>query len=75
MRNAGRVNALEGCYVNCASRMMQGVIEELKSEVVIADRFYDFDRNLFGIDEMPPEEITAHARNVAREIVDSISGN
>jgi uncharacterized metal-binding protein len=74
VRNAGRLIALEGCSVNCASRMMQGVIEKLKPEVVIADRLYDFDRELFGIDEMPPEEITAHAHTVARKIVDSIQG-
>src|SRR5512145_1618118 len=53
VRTAARVIALEGCYVNCASRMMQGVIEGLKPEIVVADRLYDFDRKLFGIDEMP----------------------
>jgi uncharacterized metal-binding protein len=68
VRTAGRLISLEGCHVNCASRMMSGVIEGLTPEVVIADRMYDFDRSLFGIDELPPEEIRDHARTVARKI-------
>jgi uncharacterized metal-binding protein len=72
VRNAARVIALEGCFVNCSSRMMNGVIEGLEPEVVIADRMCEFDRSLFGVDEMPPEQILAHARTVARKIADSL---
>ena len=72
VRNAARLIALEGCHVNCASRMMSGVIEGLAPEVIIADRLYEFDRKLFGIEEMPPEEIQAHARAVARKIAESL---
>ncbi|OGU06533.1 MAG: hypothetical protein A2075_08275 [Geobacteraceae bacterium GWC2_58_44] len=68
VRHARRVIALEGCFVNCASRMMNGVIEELAPEVIIADQLYDFDRKLFGVEEMPPAEIQAHAGSVARKI-------
>jgi uncharacterized metal-binding protein len=72
VRDAGRLVALEGCHVNCASRMMAGVIEGLQAEVVVADRFYDFDRSLFGVEEMPPEEIRVHARTVAQQIAVSL---
>ena len=68
VRKAQRLIALEGCHVNCSSRMMAGVIEGLTPEVVIADRLYDFDRELFGIDEMPAGEIQEHARTVAQKI-------
>lgn len=68
VRNAPRLIALEGCPVNCASRMMAGVIEGLEPEIVRTDRLCDFDRTLFGIDEMPPEEIQALARTVAQKI-------
>jgi uncharacterized metal-binding protein len=68
VRTAPRVIALEGCFVNCASRMMSGVIPGLEPEVVIADRLYEFDRKLFGVEEMPPEEIRAHALTVAQKI-------
>jgi uncharacterized metal-binding protein len=72
VRSAQRLIALEGCFTNCSSRMMAGVIEGLEPEVIIADRLFDFDRKLFGIDEMSPEEIQAHARTVAQKIADSL---
>lgn len=50
----------------------KGYIEGLKPEVVIADRMYEFDRSLFGVDEMPPEQLLSHARTVARKIADSL---
>jgi uncharacterized metal-binding protein len=69
VRNAKRLIALEGCPINCASRMMKGVINGLEPEVINADQLYEFDKNLFGIDEMAPEQIFAHAQTVARKIV------
>jgi len=67
-RNAQRVIALEGCFINCASRMMHGVIVGLGAEVIVADRLYDFDRSKFGIEEMPAEQTEAHARTGAQKI-------
>jgi len=68
VREARRVIALEGCPVNCSSRMMRGVIEGLEPEIISVHQLYDFDRSLFGIEEMPPEQILAHARTVAQKI-------
>jgi uncharacterized metal-binding protein len=68
-RNGTRVIALEGCFIECASRMMKGVIPELKPEVIIADGLYDFDRSLFGIDELPEGQIKVHAERVARKVL------
>lgn len=72
VRNAPRVIALEGCVINCSSRMMSGAVEGLAPEVINADRLYDFDRNLFGIEEMPSDQIDAHARAVAQKIADTL---
>lgn len=72
VRNARRVIALEGCFLNCSSRMMRGAVGELEPEIIIADRLYDFDRRLFGIDEMPPAEIEAHARTVAERVAERL---
>lgn len=72
VRNAEKVIALEGCFIKCASRMMEGVIANLETEIVIADRLYDFNRDLFGIDEMPEAEIKAHAKEVARKIAKTL---
>ena len=74
VRNATRLVAVEGCFTNCASRMMAGVIKGLEPEVIIADRLYNFNRSLFGVEEMPPEEIQAHARTVAQKIAETLPG-
>ncbi len=73
VRNAPRVIALEGCFLNCASRTMKGVVRDLQPEVIVADRLYDFDRRLFGIDEMPAADIARHARTVADEVAKTVS--
>jgi uncharacterized metal-binding protein len=72
VRKAARLLAFEGCHVNCASRMMQGVIDGLEPEIVSVHQLYDFDKSLYGIEEMPPEQIQAHARTVAQKIADSL---
>ncbi len=72
-KGSARVVAVEGCFLECASRMMKGVVPELAAEVVIADRLYNFDRHLFGIDEMPEEEINEHAGEVANSLLVMIS--
>lgn len=72
VRNAKKVIALEGCFINCSSRMMKGVLPDLDPEVVIADRLYEFDKELFGIDEMSEDEIKAHSQEVAKKIVERL---
>lgn len=72
VRNGARVIALEGCFIECASRMMKGVIPELAPEVIIADRLYDFDKTLFGINDLPEEEIKAHAATVAYKVLERL---
>lgn len=68
VENAEKVIALEGCFIKCASRMMAGVAKKFNPEVVIVDKLYDFDRNLFGTDEMPEEQIKVYAKEAAEKI-------
>ncbi len=72
VRKAKRIIALEGCFINCSSRMMKGVIRELEPEIIIADQLYDFDRSLFGINEMSEDEIKIHSQEVAKKIVERL---
>jgi uncharacterized metal-binding protein len=67
-RNASRLVAIEGCLLECATRMMKGVVPGLEPEVVVADGLYEFDRSLFGIEEMPEAELNEHSREVAKAI-------
>jgi uncharacterized metal-binding protein len=69
VRNAQRVIVLEGCYIECASRMMKGVIDNFKPEVIIVDRLYDFDKKLFGINEVSEMQIKEFAQTAAQKLV------
>ena len=51
---------------------MKSVIGEFEPEVIVADKLYDFDRNLFGIDEMSEDEIKIHSEEVAKKIVERL---
>lgn len=73
VRNAGRVVALEGCVIRCASRMMKGAVDGLEPEVIVTDGLFDFDKNIFGVDEMPEAEIKQHARTVAEKVVKKLN--
>ncbi len=73
VRNAERVIAIEGCFIQCASRMMEGVLSEFRPEVIIADSLYDIGGDVFGIEELPEEQIKAHAEHVALQVVESLT--
>ena len=72
VRNAREVLALEGCFIECAARMMRGVLPDLAPRVVIATDSYDVDKNLFGVDEMADQEISARAQQVAEEVLGTL---
>lgn len=69
VRQAPRLLVLEGCPVNCASRMLNGVIPGLKSEVISVDRLCDFDKHLFALNEMDSAAIDTLAQGVAEQLV------
>jgi uncharacterized OsmC-like protein/uncharacterized metal-binding protein len=68
VRRAEKVIAIEGCFINCSSRMMEGVLPELTPEIVRADLIYNLDLP-FGIDEVPDEMFTIYAHQVAERVV------
>ncbi|MDH5561159.1 MAG: putative zinc-binding protein [Deltaproteobacteria bacterium] len=68
VREASKLIAIEGCFLECSTRMMKGVIPGLDPKVIIADSLYSFDQNLFSINEMPEEEIRIHAQTVADKL-------
>jgi uncharacterized metal-binding protein len=73
VRNAKRVIALEGCFIKCASRMMKGVLSDLDLEIYLVDRYYDFDKKLFGIYEVTEQELKKFAHAATNKIVAKIN--
>ncbi|KNY30301.1 putative zinc-binding protein [Pseudobacteroides cellulosolvens] len=72
VRNSKKVVALEGCLIKCASRMMKGVISDLNPDIIITDKLFSFDTNIFGINEMPEEDIAANSLEVAKKIAEKL---
>ena len=70
---ANRVIILEGCFINCASRMMKGVISNLNPEIIIVDRLYEFNRNLFAINQVTEAQIKEFAQVAAQKIAQQIN--
>jgi uncharacterized metal-binding protein len=68
VRRAEKCIAIEGCFVSCATRMMQGVLPDLNPEVVLADTLYG-ESLPFGIDEVSDEVFQGYARQVAEKVV------
>lgn len=68
VRSAKRVIALEGCLIECASRMMNGVIPELNPEIILVDKHYKFDANLFAINDVTEEELEKFSEEAVKNI-------
>ena len=67
---AERVLILDGCGMACATRLTKGAFPDLKPQVVFTDRLFEYDQNLFGVNEMDDTEISANARKVADQVVE-----
>ena len=74
VRSAKRVIALEGCPIECASRMMKGVIPDFNPEIVLVDKFYNFNKNLFAINDATEEELIKYSEEAAANINNVIFG-
>ena len=74
VERADQVLVLDGCPLACGTRLLKGAFPEIKPTVAFADGLFEFDRVLFGVDEMPEAEIKAHAREVARVIAERLDG-
>jgi len=72
VRRADRVIAIEGCFIDCSSRMLTGVLPELEPEIVRADLIYNLDLP-FGIDEVPDEMFTVYAYQVAERVASDLA--
>ena len=71
VRKTSKVLALEGCSIECGSRMMKGVIENLNPEIILVDKLCDFDKKLFAINDLPEERIKELAYIAAAKITET----
>jgi uncharacterized metal-binding protein len=74
VRTSRKIIAIEGCFINCSSRMMKGVLPEIVPLVINADSLHDTELP-FGIDEVSDEEFNTLAKTVAKVIVEKYIDN
>jgi uncharacterized metal-binding protein len=70
LRNASRVLILEGCALDCASRSLEAVVPAMNSIVIRTDALAEFEKDLFGVDEIDDRDVKLIAGKVAREILE-----
>lgn len=68
VRSASRILIFEGCTVDCASRMIKAVLPEQEAVVIHVDNYYEFNKNLFGINEATEEELGRFSEEATRNI-------
>jgi uncharacterized metal-binding protein len=69
VRTSHKILAIEGCFINCSSRMMKGVLPEITPLVINADNLHDTELP-FGLDEVSDEIFNTLAQTVAEAIVE-----
>lgn len=67
LRYAPRTFVIDGCSIQCATRMLQAAVKGVQTDSLVADRQYKFDRELVGVSEMSSREMDRHAGTVARK--------
>ncbi len=72
VERADQVVMLDGCSLACGTRLLKGALPQVKPSVVFTDGLVEFDRGLFGVDEMPEPEIDRHARTIADKVAAEI---
>jgi uncharacterized metal-binding protein len=69
VERAEKVLVLDGCGMACGTRLFKGAYPDRHPTVAFTDSMFEFDRTLFGVNEMTEAEIQTHAGNVAVLVV------
>lgn len=65
VRYAPKTFVLDGCPVQCATRMLRSAVKGAQTETLVTDRLYRFDKGLVEAREMSEKQLDSHARTVA----------
>lgn len=69
LQRADKTLILEGCALKCGYRLLKAAVPSMEATTIIADEMYDFDRSLYGVDEIDEEKIKTYAYQVAEKVV------
>ena len=72
VRRFTRATVLEGCSIQCASRLLHDLLPKLGLEVIPVDQFYKLDGNPFIIEDINPTKRAKILEQAAAGILDAL---
>jgi hypothetical protein len=72
VRRFTRATVLEGCSIQCASRLLHDLLPKLDLEVIPVDQFYKLEGNPFIIEDISPAKRAKILEQAATGIVDAL---
>jgi uncharacterized metal-binding protein len=65
LRYAPQTFILDGCSIQCATRMLRAAARGSQTDSLITDRLFRFNKDLVEVGRMSERQLDAHARTVA----------
>jgi hypothetical protein len=72
VRSDTRATVLEGCSIQCASRLLHDLLPKVDLEVIPVDQFYKLEGNPFGLEDIKPAKQAKIIEQAARGILDAL---
>ena len=69
IRNAEKIVLIDGCFLHCHGRMMEGLVKENQLAQFDALRVYQKYTDIFDMDDVPEEELIEAAQQVADRVL------
>jgi uncharacterized metal-binding protein len=67
LRYASQTFILDGCSIQCATRMLRAAVKGSQTDSLVTDRLFRFNKDLVEVGRMSERQLDAHARTVARK--------
>jgi len=75
VRRFARAIVLEGCSIQCASRLLHDLLPKVDLEVIPVDQFYKLEGNPFGIEDVKPAKQGKIIERAVEGIIEALNHN
>jgi hypothetical protein len=72
VRRFARATVLEGCSIQCASRLLHDLLPKLDLEVIPVDQFYKLEGNPFVIEDINPAKRAKILEQATAGVLDAL---
>ena len=74
-RRFTRATVLEGCSIQCASRLLHDLLPKVDLKVIPVDQFYKLEGNPFGLEDIKPAKQARIIEQAAEGILEALKGD